>query len=36
MRFIAVGSDLALLTKTAQDVVRAVLPKQAGEDVAKY
>jgi 4-hydroxy-2-oxoheptanedioate aldolase len=36
MRFIAVGSDLSLLTKAAQDVVRAVLPKQAGEDVAKY
>ncbi|RIK79951.1 MAG: 2-dehydro-3-deoxyglucarate aldolase [Planctomycetota bacterium] len=36
MQYIAIGSELSLLTQAAKDVVSIVLPEQAGRDVAKY
>jgi 4-hydroxy-2-oxoheptanedioate aldolase len=36
MQFLAIGSELLLLTKAAQEVVRAVRPENAGRDVARY
>jgi len=36
MQFIAVGSDLRLMTQRAQEVVSSVFPEQVAEDVARY
>ena len=36
MRFIAIGSELLLLTKAAQDVVKQLRPEKAEKDLARY
>jgi 4-hydroxy-2-oxoheptanedioate aldolase len=36
MQFLAVGSDLRMMTLEAQRVVKMVLPEAAGKEVAKY
>lgn len=36
MQFIAVGSDLALLTAAAEEVIKAIRPDQQGRDLARY
>lgn len=36
MRFIAIGSELSLLTSAAQEVVRTVMPEKNTAEVAKY
>jgi 4-hydroxy-2-oxoheptanedioate aldolase len=36
MQFLAIGSELLLLTKAAQDVVRVVRPAEGSKDLARY
>lgn len=36
MQFIAIGSDLRLMTQKAQEVVEAIAPEAAAKDVARY
>ena len=36
MQFIAIGSDLKMLTTAAQDVVDAIRPEKRGRDLARY
>jgi len=36
MQFLAIGSDLRLMTDQAQEVLRQVRPQQAARDVARY
>ena len=36
MQFLAVGSDLALMTKQAQQTLATLKPQQGGKDVARY
>jgi 4-hydroxy-2-oxoheptanedioate aldolase len=36
MRFLAIGSDLRMMTERAQQVLRTVKPEGEGKDVARY
>jgi 4-hydroxy-2-oxoheptanedioate aldolase len=36
MQFLAIGSDLRMMTLKAQETVRALRPGEAGKDVARY
>ena len=36
MQFLAIGSDLRLMTERAQKVVQAVFPEEIAQDVARY
>jgi 4-hydroxy-2-oxoheptanedioate aldolase len=36
MQFLAIGSELLLLTKMAQDVIRALRPEEGSKDLARY
>jgi 4-hydroxy-2-oxoheptanedioate aldolase len=36
MQFLAIGSDLRLMTLKAQETLAALKPKQAAKDVARY
>ena len=36
MQFIAIGSDLRMMTQKAQEVVQAITPEAAAKDVARY
>lgn len=36
MQFLAVGSDLRMMTLKAQEIVRAVFPQDATKDIARY
>ena len=36
MQFIAVGSDLRMMTLNAQETLKSLYPEQEGKDVARY
>jgi 4-hydroxy-2-oxoheptanedioate aldolase len=36
MRFIAVGSELRMMTERAQQIVKQVIPQERGKDLARY
>jgi 4-hydroxy-2-oxoheptanedioate aldolase len=36
MQFIAIGSELRMMTERGQEIVRAVRPKEEGKDLARY
>ena len=36
MQFLAIGSDLRMMTAKAQEVVQAVFPEEGARDVARY
>jgi 4-hydroxy-2-oxoheptanedioate aldolase len=36
MQFLAVGSDLRMMTQMAQETIRALLPAEGARDLARY